>query len=246
MSFFRFVYFGFIGFSLAACAVPTGVSLVPLQEQTVEYDQGNTVVISDGLDLTLAALVPPNENFNDRVSLIVSITNKGSEKINVAPTDFEVSLGGSKRIALLTEGQLKKEAERAAAWASFAQGLATGLNNAAAQQNAYSQSYGTVSSGSGYATYSGTTYNPAAAQAQINYNNQQMQNNLAKIEAQKKASLKKTNAMLKLTTLSPGENTAGRLVFDALPIENIENKYTISFSKDGGHKFTFRHFKITK
>ena len=81
MSFFRFVSFGFIGFSLAAFAVPTGVSLVPLQEQTVEYDQGNTVVISDGLDLTLAALVPPNENFNDRVSLIVSITNKVQKKL---------------------------------------------------------------------------------------------------------------------------------------------------------------------
>ena len=110
MPFFRFVSFGFIGFSLAACAVPTGVSLVPLQQQTVEYDQGNTIVISDGLDLTLAALVPPNENFNDRISLIVSITNKGSERINIGPADFEVKFNDLKRIALLTDGQLKKEA----------------------------------------------------------------------------------------------------------------------------------------
>ena len=246
MSFLKFFSVGVLGFSLAACAVPTSVSLVPLQQQTIEYDQGNTIVISDGLDLTLAALVPPNENFNDRISLIVSITNKGSEKINIGPADFEVKFSGSKRIALLNEGQLRREAEKAAAWANFAQGLATGLSNAAAQQNAYSQSYGTVSSSSGYATYSGTTYNPAAAQAQINYNNQQMQNNLAKIEARKQASLKKTNAILKLTTLSPGENTAGRLVFDALPIENNSNRYTISFSKDGGHKFTFKHFKNSK
>jgi len=246
MSLYKVSVIGLASVLLASCAVPTGVSIMPLEMQTVEYDRGNTVVISDGLDLTLAALVPPSENFNKRISLIVSITNKGPEKINVSPGDFEVSSSGSQRVALLTEGQLKKEAEKAAAWASFAQGLATGLNNAAAQQNAYSQSYGTVSTPSGYASYSGSTYNPAAAQAQVNVNNQQMQNNLAKIEAQKNASLKKTNAMLKLTTLSPGENTAGRLVFDALPIENTENKYTISFAKDGGHKFIFRHFKISK
>lgn len=242
MSFSKLVFVGIFGLSLTACSVPTGVSLMPLQQQTVEYDQGNTVVISDGLDLTLAALVPANENFNKRIALIVSITNKGPGKINISPSDFEVSFGESKRVALLTESQLKKEAEKAAAWANFAQGLATGLSNAAAQQNAYSQSYGTV----GNTAYSSTTYNPAAAQVQMNYNNQQMQKNLADIEKQKKASLRKTNAMLKLTTLSPGENTAGRLVFDAFPIENTENKYAISFAKDGGHKFTFRHFKMPK
>src|SRR5690606_9188771 len=110
-------------------------------------------------------------------------------------------------------------------------------------QQTYSSGVATAYGSSGFAraTYTGysTTYNPAAtatAQAQINANSMAMMSRLA---GSRDAGLNSTEAILRRTTVAPGELGGGVVKLSPKKLK-VGEPLNISINVDGGlHSFSF-------
>ncbi|UOV09245.1 hypothetical protein MUU77_02760 [Pseudoxanthomonas sp. F37] len=218
---------------------------VPGDDQTVEYQDGEVVLIAPTTNAVLFITYVPRDKKS--AFLKVGIKNIGEESFNISERSFTASTP-SGPLTVLTYDDRLREQKRQETWAAVAAGLAAAGNNMSASNAGYQTNYGTYNSrtnayaygSGGYATgtaytsgtYSGTTYNAAAAQQarlaadrqnQAIFDRQRANADFARRDLQSRA--------LKANTLSPGEFILGDVRF-SLPKRDRQSAAQLTISVD--------------
>lgn len=252
----KLVYTALVVFALIAApghAAERIFEPVPGEDQTVEYQDGEVVLIAPTTKAVLFITYVPRDKKS--AFLKVGIKNIGEESFNISERSFTASTP-SGPLAVLTYDDRLREQKRQETWAAVAAGLAAAGNNMSASNAGYQTNYGTYNSrtnayaygSGGYAsgtaytsgTYSGTTYNAGAAQQarlaadqrnQAIFDRQRANADFERQDLQSRA--------LKANTLSPGEFVLGDIRF-LLPKRDKQSAAQLTFAIDvAGEALTF-------
>lgn len=206
-----FACFAVLLASQTALAATYRYEIEPSQDQTVTYDRGEPSVTSLG-PTSYVSLQPIQDG--KRIKLMVFIGNRGESPFEFSETNLTARVG-EQPIEIITAAQLRKEANRSAAWQSAATGLAAGLNTRKANRSTFS---GTVTTKtpygqtSGTATYSGTIESGSANQQAIEQASEQSR----QINQNRSSTLDHIDSTsLERTTIEPGELIGGFIAIKA-------------------------------
>ncbi|GIX39353.1 MAG: hypothetical protein KatS3mg128_0402 [Silanimonas sp.] len=206
----------------SGCAsVPTPVSLQAGTGQELSYSQGMGCVqggadTSDGFILTSLCAQPKDRS---RSVLIVRVSNRTSRPVTIHE-DAVSARSGTSPLEVLAYTALMKEEKTRQTWAAISAGLAAASNSMAASTAGYSSYQGTAyTSATAYGsggharanattTYSGTTYNAAAAAAARQRANAENARLFERLEAEKQMGEQAIEGALRAHTLQPGESHA--------------------------------------
>lgn len=239
--------------ALQGCASHAKLSGVPSAEQKTVFKDGRKALISSKQNTVIVAPETDRVGNGERGEFIL-LVNKGT----AADLDFSTedvtayvqSHDALTELAVFSYDQLVAEEETRQAWAALAaamQGLGDAMNAANA---GYSMTRGTYSGSNysgyggnryGYGTYSGTTYNHAAAQAAQNTAQANSQARFARIEAEGQANLQSLSTrMLRKETVFPGAWHGG-IVKVQLPrvAEQSQEMRLVVFVGKETHAFNF-------
>jgi hypothetical protein len=143
-----------------------------------------------------------------------------------------------------THAELEQEVEDQRNTALFMSALSGVAGAVSASQAGYTQTTGSIRTsspyGTTYGTYSGTTYNPALAQAAADANSRHTVGDMVAIEGQAQRMLSELQAtVIKDHTLMPGEWHGGLIVLGRPEKGDVgAAEYTITLMFDG-EKHTF-------
>jgi hypothetical protein len=204
---------------LSGCAsVPAPVAMQARDGQDLSYSQGMGCAQghADTADGFILTSVCAQSKGSGRAALIVRVSNRTARPITIEETAVtaQSALGA---VRVLAHTALMKEEKTRQAWAAFGAGLAAAGNSMNAANAGYTthqgSAYTTASAygagGSVHAnartTYSGTSYNSAAAanaQRQANADNARL---FDQLQAQKQMGEQAIEGALRTHTVRPGE-----------------------------------------
>lgn len=214
----------------------------PTDNQTIVYSDGSEAIYSDKENLVILSPIGMVQALDDRHHFFIKVMNKSDQNILVGSKHATATLhtqGFGKNIGVWTYEELVEEAERKRNTAMVLTALAGAASAYSAAQSAYSYDSGSFSGYDNYGgyytgSYSGYTYNPGAASTAMTLSSMQTAQNVALIENGLAAELASYGEVLKLTTLFPGYEYGGVLVFDRLSKKDYGKSFTITF--DLGHE----------
>jgi hypothetical protein len=197
---------------LAGCSVNYKITPTATGTQEIRYLRGTPTVFEDKSGGSLQ--MTPLGVADGRVVLGLAAFNKGTGGANFGVENLSSdSLGNSLKV--YTKDELEHEAKVRAQWQAAFAVLAGAAAAYAANQNAYSTTNGYVATRRGVATFSATTYNPAAAAigtaaagAATGYSLNSIKNNMDDTIAHL------NGQMLQTTTVMPGDSYGGEVVLD--------------------------------
>ncbi|GEM_PF-3637369 len=224
--------------------------------QSIEYEDGSAVLIVQDVRAALYVSFLPRDK---KTALIkIAISNIGDRPFTISERSFSASSSGEPLTVMTYEDRLREQ-KRKDTWSAIAAGLNAASNNISASNAGYQNSYGTYNAttnahvygngrsvyGTAYTsgTYSGTSYNAAAAQQAQMQANQQNQTNFDRQRAEAAfAQQDLQSRALKANSLSPGEFIIGDVQI-SLPKRNKKSPAQLQVIADIDGRsvpFTFR------
>ena len=235
---------------LTGCQTTTSLNLVPKDNQSATFIEGQTAIKSTMPNSTVVVSSAFNEIENgNRIDVVVNVNNTSNESFILDTSSFQISSTSTGPLRVYSYDELvaeqKKKANASAALAAFA----GAMDMMAASYSGYQTTTGTYSGntygsygGSAYTsgTYTATTYNSAAAQQAINNATNRTTSTLQNIEQTSAATLQNLkNNIIKKTTMEPGMWYGGITRFDAPELKKNEKRtYTLIINL-GGDKHSF-------
>lgn len=231
------------------CATPKiTFKPTPADNQTIVYSDGSEAIYSNKENLVILSPIGMVQALDDRHHFFIKVMNKSDQNILIGSKHSTATIhaqGIWKNVGVWTYEELVEEAERERNTAMVLTALAGAASAYSAAQSAYSYDSGSFSGYDSYGgyhsgSYSGYTYNPGAASTAMALSSMQTAQNIALIENGLAAELASYGEVLKLTTLFPGYEYGGVLVFDRLSKKDYGKSFTITF--DLGlerHNFSF-------
>jgi hypothetical protein len=224
----------------------------PDANQRLEIQNGTSVLIEERLQAAVAVTVTPISRSRGRLEL--AIRNLSGSSVNVLDSDIAAT-AGTRVLKVHTYKDLQKEERRRQGWAAFGAGLQAASNNINAANAGYSHQYGSyqgnttanVYGSNGYAygtaqsmgTYSGTTYNAAAASAAQQAANAQNQQVAAAVVEQGRENMAALQSnVFRSNTVQPGTRVGGIVLFELPPRRKDAPPILISI-KVGADTYSF-------
>jgi hypothetical protein len=253
---------------VVSAALLTGCAQVALDVPTEQVGRvpmmdGRPVLISKKRNTAFISFSPEAFPAGQRGLINLAVKNGAGKPFNIGPENVQVVADG-KALKVFSHEDITREIKARAAAAAFAVAMAGAGQAMAASMPATTTTYGTTRnygnfygtarpayggynpvnySGnySGWGTYSGTstTYNPAAtagALAAINANTTQQ---VGMINQNRAAAMQDASAMLKTTTVPPGQIYGGNVVFKLPPApgKNPKMLQVTVFTPNDTHQF---------
>lgn len=240
-----------LGLFLQGCASTLQLDPEALDGQEQVYQEGVEAIISP--KKALVAIRPQAKTYSseDRPIIVITVLNGTQEPFDFSTEDVHVFLDGEPH-KVFTYDELVAEIKREKTWAA----IAVAISGAAQSMNAANAGYTYNSftadksgnSAYGFGSYSGYTYNAAAAQQAQAAVNAQTQANLQAIETRSEQSLSSLSVtMLKKTTVFPQAWHGGYVTFDKIPTADHPSDIRVVIMAAGEeHEFLFKHFKLPK
>jgi hypothetical protein len=241
---------------LQGCASTLKLDPQALDGQQKVYQEGVEAIISP--KKALVAIRPSANTYSSegRPTIVVTVLNGTAEMFNFSTEDVHVFVDGVPH-KVFTYDELVAEVKRQQAWAAFAAALSGAAQSMNAANAGYTYNSGTYNASAydnygnrayGYGSYSGYTYNAAAAQQAQAAANAQTQANMQAIKNQTEQSLSALSAtMLKKTTVLPQAWHGGYVTIDKIPNKEQPHEIRVVVTAAGEeHEFLFNHFKVQK
>lgn len=220
------------------------------------YQEGVETIISNKKAYIAVRSSTNTYTSENRPTIVVSVLNKTNKSFNFSTENIQVFVDG-KAHKVFTYDELVEEIKTKQAWAAVATAIGGASKSYNASQAGYSyttgsyNSYATTNYGTsayGYGNYSSTTYNYAAAQQAREAANAQTQYEMQNINNQANASLSDLKAtILKKTTIPPKGFHGGYVAFENIPDSDKPHDIKVLINVAGQqHKFVFNHFKVKK
>lgn len=241
--------------TLAGCATPLA-SYSPATgdaTQTVAYQKGTPITVSTREHSQVAVSPPEGAQANQRPVFLLAIVNTTDAPVTIGIENVSARTSDGRTLAVISPEQLEREAHNRANWVRFAAALSAAGNSMRAANAGYSYQSGTYNGnataygtgGSAYGTYngtySGTTYDSAAAaraQAQANIANQQLAENA---NAQAGAILQNADAgALQRQTIPPGGQFMTPVTVANMPTHAAGVVLTVTVNGDV-HEFAWNY-----
>jgi hypothetical protein len=195
------------------------ISLAPAANQQAMTRDGVPALVSSKRHVVFLRPLAPQQVSSQRPQFVVAILNRGKAPATLKVADIEVQSTRPRqaRMRVYTHTELAQEVEDQRNAALFLTALSGVAGAVSASQAGYTHTTGSIKTSSPYGTtygsYSGTTYNPALAQAAANANVRQTGNDMAAIEGDAQRALSQLQAtVVKDHTLMPGEWHGGLIV----------------------------------
>lgn len=246
----------FLGALLQGCASTLQLDPLTLDGQQKVYQEGIETIISQ--KKSLVAIRPETKTYSSeaRPTIIIAVLNGTKKPFDLSTEDVHVFVDGEPH-KVLTYDELVAEVKRQQAWATVATalgGLAQSMNAANAGYTYNSGNYNSVAydnsgnKASEFGSYSGYTYNAAAAQQAQAAANAQTQADLEAIRNRAKQSINALRAkMLKKTTVFPQAWHVGYVAIEKIPATDHPRdiRVVIAAAREE-HEFYFKHLKVKK
>jgi len=241
----RAIFVAFVGATLlSGCAVNYSIQPDAAADQTIRYSQGAATILSDKQQGSIQ--ITPFGVTGNRMVFGVAVFNKGTRAANYGVENVTSIDTNKTALRVYTHDELVAEAKdqaRARVIAAILVGAAAAY---AANQNAYSTTNGYVAGPGGFATFSATTYNPAAAAigtaaagAATGYAISSIENNLDDTMAHL------NGALLQTTTVDPGRSYGGQVVVDLPKAKDWPQNVSLQTNWNGeGYSFDFTIAKV--
>jgi hypothetical protein len=217
-----FTFLGFCSFSVVA----SERNFVPIagEGQDIEYEKGNKLLVSVTDKAFLAVSYSPNDGKSGFIK--IEIKNVTGSSFTVSESDISAS-SGQGDLTVMTYAERIKQQKRENMWNEIMVGLSGAVDSYYAGSAGYEESSGTFNlSGNGSTvrgSYSGTTYNSAAAyQAKTSAELKNMQLQERQEENAKFLMKDLEGRAFRANTLSPGEWMVGDVKL-LLPKKNKKN-----------------------
>ncbi|HWB47051.1 MAG TPA: hypothetical protein VG900_16585 [Hyphomicrobiaceae bacterium] len=227
---------------VAACSAPKDiVSLTPIADQQAITRDGVPALVSTKRNVVFLRPVASQQGSSERPRFVVALLNRGKSPatFRVADIDVQSTQPRKAKVKVYTHAELAQEVEERRNTALFMNALSGVAGAISASQAGYTHTTGSITAsspyGMAYGTYSGTTYNPAVAQAAANANAQNTAANMSMIEGQAQRMLSQLQAtIIKDHTLMPGEWHGGVIVL-GVPEKQASGTatYVITLGFDG-------------
>lgn len=210
---------------LAACQTTTPeISFVAYKGQSLYYRDGHQVVTSGENGEVKALLVTPGVG---RIEVLIQANNHFDVAQNMSPRMLVAGYvvpgqQGTVPLKVYSHQELRAELEKRQKWATFGAAMGAMGNSMNAANAGTSTTYGTIS-GDVNGTYTGTTYDSAAASAAQSRANAENAQNIAALRSQQSSEMNQLETQyMQDHTIFPGESYAGIVVLDAPPIKKGE------------------------
>ena len=201
---------------LTACATSYTITPIPDSDQEVRYLQGTPTTYSERAGSAIQ-VTPYGINDEGRLVFGVAAFNKSLAPQNFGVENINVAGPNGENVRVFTSAELQSEAKNRAAWAEFALLMAGAASAAAASENAYRTTSGSVSGPYGTSSFYARTYDPglayagtAAATAGTVYGIAQVQNSLDSTLTRLRGEV------LQTTTIDPGRSFGGTSISESL------------------------------
>lgn len=257
---FLFVLFLFI----QGCATTLQISPLASEDQEAIYQDGVQTLISKKKALVAVRPSATTCTSDERPTFVVSVFNGIDEPFDFSTENIQVEVNGVTQ-KVFTYDELVAEVKNAQAWQAVAVALgamAQSMNaaNAGTQYHTgsynsntygsgsiYSPSYTSYNySGSTHGTYSGVTYNPAAAQQAQAAVNAQTTQQMEMIRNQTEQALNNLGStILKKNTVFPKSWHGGYVTVDKTKVPEFKNEIKVTVNVlDEDHVFNFKQVKM--
>lgn len=239
---------------LSGCASTLRVQPVAGPDQTTMYKDGTEAIISKKRSVVVLRPSANTYTSEQRPTFVVSVLNGTDKPVVFSTEDITASVAGTP-LKVFSYDELVAEVENKRKWAAVAAALAGAAQSMSAAQAGNQYTYGSYNTsyygnrgyyGSGYGTYSGYTYNPAAAAQAQAAANAQMNQNFENINSSANAALSDLGrTILKKETVLPNEWYGGYLKLQQTPIPDSSNTISLKvlFGEEE-HLFEFTQTKI--
>ncbi|MBI4799771.1 MAG: hypothetical protein HY794_13795 [Desulfarculus sp.] len=218
------------------------------------FKDGTEAIISGKRSIVAVRPSANTYTSRQRPTFIVSVFNRADKPIVFSTEDISASVAGSP-LKVFTYDELVAEIEKQRKMAAIAAALAgasQAMNAAQAGTQYHYGSYNTSYYGgsgnyvSGYGTYSGYTYNPAAAAQAQAAANAQMTENLSNINASANVALSDLGrTILKKESVLPHAWYGGLVEVQQTPVPDSSNIiYLKVIFDDEEHNFEFTQTKV--
>lgn len=243
-----------IALLLQGCASTLRISPRVFDGQKKIYQEGVETVIS--AKKALVAIRPSTEIYSseNRPTIVVSVQNRTDETFEISSEDVKVFVDGVSH-KVFTYEALVAEIKRRQAWAAIGAALSGAAESMNAANAGYTYNSGTYNASAydnhgntayGYGTFSGYSYNAAAAQQAQNAANAQTQANMRAIQDQAEQSLAILGStMLKKTTVLPQAWHGGYITIGKIPNIRQQHEIRVVVTAAGEeHEFLFDHLLV--
>jgi len=246
---------------LQGCVTTIGIKSNPSDQQTTMYESGAKAVVSAKTNIVAVRPVSQSFKSNKKPSFVVTIQNGTSNQINFSTENISAR-NNNKLIKVFTYDELVAEVEKQKAIQAFATALAGagramsaanagnqyqhGSYNSHSNGNIYSP-YGNASySGNEYGTYSGYSYNAAAAQQAQAVAQAQTDKDFARIAANSESALSELGrTILRKHTVFPGKWHGGYIKLAHIELGEGKNSLAVVVDVGGEmHPFNFTLYKV--
>ena len=232
---------------LAGCA--TSYEFTPIAEagQTVRYENGMATATAEG-DQGSVRTSPLGFNDEKQVMFGVAVYNGTDHPLNMSYDKIRLWTGDGKQIALYDKSTLERQVRNRAMIAAVATAAAGAAAAYSAQQNAYSHSYGSVTTPrGGLYTFRASTYDAGAAAAGVAVASAATGAGLVAIHNKLGETLSGLNGrVLQTSTVDPGQSYGGVVVGDRLK-GSYPQELVLRVSWAGGEQaFRYRVSQSTK
>ena len=212
----------------------------PTGAQIVNYAQGAPTIVSERKSIASVTVLP---EANGHVVLYVAGRNQSTANINFGTENVSADANG-KPLRVFTYDELAKKINSGAFWKRFAGAAGAGLRAGAAVQPAQTNYTGQFNGSNNYGQYRGTyfgqatTTDPAAQAMSQSAINADARAQGAAVNAQQSQSLAALQAVLRTTTVQPGQMYGGVIEVARPPASSIMN-VRVRFAGEL-HIFSFR------
>lgn len=239
---------------LNGCASIVRVDPMATAEQTTVFKNGTEAIVSKKryvVAIRSSVNMYTSDNFP---AFVVSFHNISDKPVTFSTENISAFIAGT-GLRVFSYEELVAEVESKRKWAVFSAALSGAAQSMSAAQEGNQFTQGTYNTsyygsrgyaGSGYGTYSGYTYNPAAAARAQATVNAETRSNLENINASANSTISDLSRMiLRKETVLPNEWHGGYIRIEQGPTPELSN--TLSFRvliDDEEHKLDFIQTKV--
>ncbi|ARM30715.1 hypothetical protein [Prosthecochloris sp. HL-130-GSB] len=241
---------------LQGCASTLQLDPQAYDGQEMIYQEGVEAIMSQ--KKALVAIRPEAITYSseDRPTIVITVQNGTMKPFDFSTENVQVFVDGEPH-KVFTYDELVSEVKRKQTWSAIAAALSGVARSMNAANAGYTYNSGTLNaytydnSGNGingFGSYSGYTYNAAAAQQAQAAANAQTQAEMQAIVNSTEQSLDALSAtMLKKTTVLPQALHGGYVTIEKIPIADHPRDIKVVIMAAGEeHEFLFKHFKAQK
>jgi len=241
--------------TIQGCATTFQLDPIELKGQQTVFQEGVGAILSKKRSIVEVRPSSTTYSSEKRPSFVITVFNGTDSPFNFSTENIKVYVDDI-RHRIFTYDELIEEVKRQQDWAVVGAALNDVANSMNAANAGYSYHSGTVNayaygnsgnSAHGYGSYSGYTYDAAAAQQAQTAANAKTQAYINAIRQRTEQSLNAlSSTMLKKTTIMPSGSHSGYITSDKIPNSNQHRNVKIVVSVPGEkHEFLFKHSKTS-